>query len=390
MKSEQIVQPSERGRIKAFLAMDVLRAANARQASGERVLHLELGEPGGGAPESVTEAAARAMRGRATGYTNAFGIDELRAGIADLYGRWHDLAIDRGRIAVTAGASGGFVLAFLAAFDPGDRVAVADPGYPCYRNTLEALGIEVVRIEAKAENGFQPTVADLEALARPVHGLVIASPANPTGSMIGADDLAAIVQWCERSGTRLVSDEIYHGITFDRPAETVLRHTDNAIIVNSFSKFFAMTGWRIGWLVLPDDLVAPVERLAQNLYISASTVGQHAALAALSAEAEYRRRLDVYRRNRDILLAGLTGAGLDRIAPAEGAFYAYAHIGAYSDDSIAFCSRLLAGTGIAITPGVDFDPVRGHEFVRFSYAGDTADIEEACERFGGWLETLQS
>ncbi|MEZ5838855.1 MAG: aminotransferase class I/II-fold pyridoxal phosphate-dependent enzyme [Geminicoccaceae bacterium] len=385
------MQPSQRSRISPFLAMDVLREANAREAAGGTVLHMELGEPGGGAPPSVIEAATRCLRERPVGYTNAFGIGELREGIADLYRRWHGTTVATERIAVTAGASGGFVLAFLAAFDKGDRVAVADPSYPCYRNTLEALGIEVVRMEAKLENGFQPTLAELDALVvreGAIDGLVIASPANPTGSMIGDDDLAAIAHWCDAQDARLVADEIYHGITYERPATTVLRHTDNAIVVNSFSKFFAMTGWRIGWLVLPADLTAAVERLGQNLYISASAIGQHAAIAALKAEAELRPRVDIYRKHRDLVLASLARAGIDRIAPAEGAFYAYADIGRYSDDSIGFCSRLLADTGIAITPGVDFDPVRGHRFVRFSFAGETGQIERACAQFETWIRTF--
>ena len=365
--------------------MDVLRSANLRAASGKEVLHLELGEPAGGAPSAAIKAAQAAMGERNLGYTDAFGIAELRDGVADLYRRWHGIEVPPSRIAITAGASGGFVLAFLAAFDPGSRVAVADPSYPCYRNTLEALGIEVVRIEARLENGFQPTIADLEALSGTIDGVVIASPANPTGSMIDEGHLEALASWCQSKGVRLVSDEIYHGIVFGEEAGTVLRHNESAIVVNSFSKFFAMTGWRIGWLVVPKDLQRAVERLAQNLYISPSTIGQYAALGALSAEDELRERLNIYRNNRTIILEMLARCGLDRCAPADGAFYAFADVSRLTDDSVQFCQTLLNETGIAITPGVDFDPIRGKHFVRFSFAGETQSVETAAKRFRQWI-----
>ena len=380
------MQPSKRSGINPFLAMDVLRAANARAASGHEVLHLELGEPGGGAPAAALQAAHAAMTSGPVGYTDALGLAPLRQAIAGLYADWHDITIPAERIAVTAGASGGFVLSFLAAFDPGDRVAVADPGYPCYRNTLAALGIETVRIATDIEHGFQPTVAMLEAVEGPLHGIVIASPANPTGSMIAETELRAVAEWCRRRRVRIIADEIYHGITYDQPASTVLHHELDAVVVNSFSKFFCMTGWRIGWLVLPDELVAPVERLAQNLFISPSGVGQHAALGALGAQKELRQRIESYRANRTLLLNALSQAGIENIAPADGAFYIYADIGHLTDDSVAFCERLLEETGIALTPGLDFDPVRGGRYVRFSFAGESAVVEKASQRLVEWVK----
>ena len=373
------MHPPRSSRIKPFLAMETLRAANERAATGAEVLHLELGEPGGGAPRTALRAAEEAMTRGNIGYTDAFGIPSLREGIARLYADWYGLDLPSSRIAVTSGASGGFVLAFLAAFDAGDRVAVADPGYPCYRNTLAALDMEVVRVETRLEHGFQPTIDDLEALDGPLHGLVIASPANPTGSMIDDIRLAEITRWCERRGVRLISDEIYHGITYDRPATTVLSHGSSAVVVNSFSKFFCMTGWRIGWLVLPEDLLLPVERLAQNLYISPSTIGQHAAAGALMARDELRGRIHGYRTNRDIVLQALAEAGIDELAPAQGAFYIYAHIGHLTRDSVSFCRKLLERTGVAVTPGVDFDPVSGNEYIRLSFAGDEASVRRAAE-----------
>jgi len=379
---------SRRGRIDAFLAMDVLAAANARQAAGAPVLHLEVGEPAGGAPPEALQTAQAALANAHLGYLDARGLPDLRRRIARLYLEWYGLAIDADHVVVTSGASAGFVLAFLAAFDHGQRVALADPGYPCYRNTLAALGITPVRIATAIEDGFQPTIAQLEALDGPLHGLILASPANPTGSLIGAGRMAELTGYCEARGIRIVSDEIYHGLTYQTVATSALQHSAQAIVVNSFSKFFGMTGWRVGWLVLPDSLIRNVEKLAQNLYISTSAIGQHAALGAFAAEARMRQRITTYARNRQCLLDGLRQAGIERLAPADGAFYVYADVGQLTDDSVAFCRAALEATDVAFTPGVDFDPARGQRFVRFSFAADEAVIREAVERLVPWLQSL--
>lgn len=376
---------SGRGAIEPFLVMQVLAAANARAAAGGDVLHLEIGEPSGGAPEAALVAARAAMGGAGLGYSEPFGLRPLREAIATHYATAYGQTVPVERIAVTAGASGAFILAFLAAFDAGARVALAEPGYPAYRNILKALDIEVVPIVTTPASGFQPTMDDLAPLAGRIDGLIVASPANPTGTVLPADRLEAIARWCSTHGVRLVSDEIYHGITYGSPATTALASSSDAVIVNSFSKYWCMTGWRIGWLVLPHDLVQPVECLAQNLFISPSAIGQHAALGAMTAHDELDGRVASYARNRERLLDALPALGLDRIAPPDGAFYIYADIGRLGLDSTEFCARLLADTGVAITPGHDFDTVRGKDFVRFSFAGSTATIDAAIERLGCWL-----
>ena len=380
---------SRRSAIQPFLVMQVLASANARAAAGGDVLHLELGEPSGGAPASAIEAARAALDGAALGYSETLGLRPLREAIAAHIDRAYGVAVPTRRIAVTMGASGGFILAFLAAFDVGARVALAAPGYPAYRNILQALDIEVVPIATMAANGFQPTLAELDGLPGTVDGLIIASPANPTGSVLPADQFTAIARWCSGRGVRLISDEIYHGITYGADPTTALAASSDAVIVNSFSKYWCLTGWRTGWLVLPEDLVEPVERLAQNLFISPSAIGQHAALGAFSAHDELDRRVLGYARNRRVLLDALPAMGLDQIAPPDGAFYLYADISRFDLDAITFCARLLADTGVAITPGNDFDEARGDRFVRLSFAGSGAAIDQAVERLGSWLDRLK-
>ncbi|HET6519410.1 MAG TPA: aminotransferase class I/II-fold pyridoxal phosphate-dependent enzyme [Geminicoccaceae bacterium] len=375
-----------RGAVSPFVVMEVLAAANRRAAAGGEVLHLEVGEPMG-PPAAVIEAAHRALDRAPLGYTEALGLRPLRERIARHYGEWYGLDLDPARVAVTLGASGAFILAFLAAFDPGDRVAVAEPGYPAYRNILRALGVEVVRLPVGPETRFQPTPAMLEAAAAAggrLDGLVVASPANPTGTVLGRAELAALVDLCADRGMRLVADEIYHGITYDAPAAGVLAEGGDgeggAIVVNSFSKYFRMTGWRLGWLVLPPELTGAVERLAQNLFISPPTLAQHAALAAFACDAELRAEVERYRRNRDLLLRRLPAAGLTRFAPADGAFYLYADVRHLTADSPALCRRLLDETGVAVTPGVDFDTGRGGGYVRLSFAGPTDEVATAADR----------
>ena len=378
------LRSSVRGAIPPFIVMDVMRAANERQASGADVLHLEVGQPGTGAPAPVVEAV-RAVVGRdRLGYTEAFGLTALRRRIAQHYKDIYGLDVDWRRVVATTGSSGGFVLAFLAAFDAGDRVALASPGYPAYRNILTALGVQVVDLPVGPDTHFQPSPAVLDRIDGALAGLIVASPANPTGTMLDRAALGDLVAYCSDRGVRLVSDEIYHGITYGEPAETALAFTEDAIVVNSFSKYFSMTGWRLGWLVIPEDLSRSVECLAQNLFISPPAVSQHAGIAVFDCRDELDSYVARYTENRAVLLEGLPAAGFGELAPADGAFYVYADITELTNDSPAFCRRMLAETGIAATPGIDFDPGRGHRFMRFSFAGSTPDMAEAMRRLAAW------
>ncbi|MBU0725996.1 MAG: pyridoxal phosphate-dependent aminotransferase [Alphaproteobacteria bacterium] len=378
---------ARRGQIPPFIVMDVLRAANERAAAGADVLHLEIGQPSTGAPQGVIAAAKRALDTDLLGYTDAFGIPALRQRLAEHYLDTYGVAVDPARVVATPGSSGGFILAFLAAFEPGDRVALAAPGYPAYRNILIALDIEPVEIPAGPETGYQPTPELLEKAREQgrIDGLIVASPANPTGTMLTPDALRDLAVYCHDEGIRLISDEIYHGIEYGPQAATALTYSDSAVVVNSFSKYFAMTGWRLGWLILPEDMLRPIECLAQSLFINASTLAQHAACAAFDCREELDLNVERYRRNRDIMLETLPAAGLTELSQADGAFYIYADVGCYTNDSAEFCRRLLAETGVAITPGLDFDPMRGNRFVRLSFAGDTEIIGEATARIGQFL-----
>ncbi|MHA1537126.1 MAG: pyridoxal phosphate-dependent aminotransferase [Alphaproteobacteria bacterium] len=379
------IKVAQRGNVPAFVVMDVMRAAFERQQAKGDVLHLEVGQPSTPAPQGVIAAAKAALDTAVLGYTDAMGIPQLRARIAEHYQSWYGIEVPVERIAVTTGSSGAFVLAFLAAFDPGDRVAVAEPGYPCYRNILSALGVEPVPIVTTEASRFQPTIEMLEAAPGRLDGLIVASPSNPAGTMLSAVELEALANYCAERGIRLISDEIYHGITYGGRAATALQFTERAVIVNSFSKYFSMTGWRLGWAILPEELTRAVERLAQNLYISPPSLSQQAALAAFDCHDELRGNVERYTANRALLLEQLPLAGFERLAPAQGAFYIYADVAGLTNDAEAFCRRMLAETGVAATPGVDFDPGRGHGFVRFSFAGATRDMAEAAERLKAWL-----
>ena len=375
---------SRRGLVPPFIAMDVLRAANEQAAAGADVIHLEVGQPATGAPAAVRAAALEALANAPIGYTDALGIAPLREAIAAHYQERYGVAVDPHEVVVTTGSSAAFQLAFLAAFEAGDRVALAAPGYPAYRNILSALGIEPVLIEVGENTRYQPN-PELLAEAGPLDGLVIASPANPTGTMIAAGDLARLAIWCREQGIRLVSDEIYHGITYAAPAATVRAYGREAVVVNSFSKYYSMTGWRLGWMLVPPDLARSVECLAQNFYISPPALSQLAALPVFGCRAELDGHVARYRANRNLLIATLSAAGLSRFAPAEGAFYLYADISRLSRDSVDFCRRLLAETGVAITPGLDFDPVHGGGWVRLSFAGASGEVAEAARRLVEWL-----
>ena len=372
-----------------FMVMDVIAAANARQAAlppdAPHVIRMEVGQPGTGAPAGAVAAAQAALRsGNPLGYTEAFGRISLRGRIVDHIASWYGLSVPVARVAVTVGASGAFPLAFLAAFDPGDRVAMTAPFYPPYVNILTALGIEPVILEAGIETRFQPTLAMLDRLDPRPDGLIVASPCNPAGTMLHPNELAAIARWCDTNGVRLISDEIYHGLHYDSPIATAASFSASAIVINSFSKYFSMTGWRVGWMVLPEDLIRPVECLAQNMFISAPYISQVAAEAAFDCHAELLGNIARYRRSRDHLLTALPAAGFPRLSPAEGAFYLFADIADRSNDSLAFCARMLAEAGVAASSGVDFDRTRGNRFVRFSYCGPEADMRDAAERLLRW------
>jgi aspartate/methionine/tyrosine aminotransferase len=387
MRPGMTLRASRRGLVPPFIAMDVLRAANEREAAGADVIHLEVGQPGSSAPEPVLEAARRALASERIGYTDALGIAPLRQAIAANYRARYGVAVDPGEVVVTTGSSAAFQLAFLAAFESGDRVGLAVPGYPAYRNILTALGIEPVLIAVGENAHYQPT-PELLADSGSLDGLIIASPANPTGTMIGATDLARLAGYCRDHGIRLVSDEIYHGITYETAATTARAHGREAIIINSFSKYYSMTGWRLGWMLVPPDLARSVECLAQNFYISPPALSQIAALPVFGSRAELDGHVARYRANRDLLIRTLSAAGLTRFAPAEGAFYLYVDISHLTRDSEDFCRRLLAETGVAVTPGLDFDPIDGGGWVRFSFAGSTEDVAEAAHRLQTWLPRL--
>jgi aspartate/methionine/tyrosine aminotransferase len=376
---------ASRANVPPFHVMEVLAAASARQRTHGDVVSLAAGQPSSPAPAPVLAAAERALRERSLGYTQSLGIPPLREAIAGHYARTHGLEVHPDEVIVTTGSSGGFLLAFLAAFEHGDRVALPRPGYPAYRNILAALGAEVVDLPCGRETGFVPTPAMLDALDAPVRGLVLASPANPTGTVL---DPAELARHCEQRGIQLVSDEIYHGISYATTTDCAWRTSREAVVVNSFSKYFAMTGWRLGWMLVPRRLHRAVDCLTGNFTVCPPALAQHAAVAAFdeASYAEADAHVARYAGNRDELLGGLAAIGLDRVAPADGAFYAYADVSAYTDDSMRLCRELLAGTGLAVVPGIDFDPVHGHRFVRMSFAGTTEDVHEALRRLGPWLK----
>ncbi|MGH3959677.1 pyridoxal phosphate-dependent aminotransferase [Mycobacterium sp.] len=380
---------SLRAGIPPFHVMDVWLAAAERQRTHGDLVNLSAGQPSAGAPEPVRAAAAAALHLNQLGYTVALGIPELRAAIATTYQDRYALPVDVDDVVITTGSSGGFLLAFLACFDVGDRVAVSSPGYPCYRNILSALGCEVVEIECGPQTRFQPTAQMLAELDPPVAGVVVASPANPTGTVIPPAELAEIAAWCDATGARLISDEVYHGLVYEGAPQTscAWQTSRNAVVVNSFSKYYAMTGWRLGWLLVPAELRRAVDCLTGNFTICPPALSQYAAIAAFTPEAivEADGHLHQYALNRRLLLDGLRDIGIGRLAPTDGAFYVYADVSDFTTDSMEFCSKLLADTGVAIAPGIDFDTVRGGSFVRLSFAGPAGDIQKALRRIGPWL-----
>lgn len=390
-RAKQLLQPSARSAVPPFMVMDVMAAAARLEAQGRRIIHMEVGQPAAGAPATAIAAARTALSSGRLGYTEALGIASLRRRIARAYAEWHGLDVDPARIVVTTGSSGGFILAFLAAFEAGDRVAMALPGYPPYRHILTALGCEPVGIETDASTRWSMTGEALIARHHlsPLGGVVVGSPANPSGTMMTASALAELIRCAEDAGIIVISDEIYHGLDYAFAAECAARVSPDVIIVNSFSKYFCMTGWRVGWMVVPSSLVRAVERLQQNLAISVPTLSQIAAEAAFDGHAELEAVRHGYEENRRILLEGLPRVGLDSFLPADGAFYLYADVSRYSNDSFEFATRMLEEAGVATTPGIDFDPLRGRNFLRLCYAGAREEMREAVERIGVWLKDQQ-
>ena len=373
---------SRRSEVDPFIVMDVMEAARQAEASGQHVIHMEVGQPGTPAPAGARAALTRAMDADPLGYTVSLGLPALRERIAGLYQDWYGVDLDPARVVVTSGSSGAFLLAFSALFDSGDKVGIGAPGYPSYRHILTALGLTPVMIETAPENRLQPVPGDLPP---DLAGLMVASPANPTGTMLDRDALAALIGAAQANGTAFISDEIYHGIEYERKAVTALEISDDVYVINSFSKYFSMTGWRVGWMVVPEDHVRAVERLAQNMFICAPHVSQVAALAAMDCTDELQANMAVYAENRRLMLEGLPDAGFTEIAPPDGAFYVYADVSALTSDSRAFAAEILREAGVAVTPGLDFDAARGAGTLRFSYARSTEDIREGLARLKAFM-----
>lgn len=375
---------SRRGEVDPFIVMDVMEAARAAEEAGRHIIHMEVGQPSTPAPAGARRALAQAMEQDALGYTVALGLPALRKRIAQLYGEWYNVDLDWNRVVVTPGSSGAFILAFTALFDRGARVGIGEPGYPSYRQILKALDLEPVGLPARPENRLQPVPADFAGLN--LDGLMVASPANPSGTMLDRDAMAALVGACAETGTSFISDEIYHGIEYEAKAVTALEVTDDCYVINSFSKYFSMTGWRVGWMVVPEDHVRLVERIAQNMFICPPHVSQVAALHAMECREELDANMAVYAKNRAMMIDGLPKAGFDRIAPPDGAFYIYADVSHLTNDSRAFAAEILEKAGVAVTPGLDFDPVRGAGTLRFSYARSMADMKEGLRRLTRFMQ----
>ena len=372
------MKSSQRSRIDPFIVMDIMERANAVEKKGQTVVHMEVGQPGTSAPKAAKDFLKASMEDNPMGYTVALGLPDLRKKIAELYGDWYGLDVDWSRIIITGGSSAGFILAFTALFDKLDKVGLPNPGYPSYRQIIKTLNLDPILINTTEKNKFQPTPNDLSRYD--INGLLIASPGNPTGSMIEREPLEALVNYCVDKKISLISDEIYHGIQYDMKPSTLLEYTNSCYIINSFSKYFSMTGWRIGWIIVPKDHVRVVERIQQNMFICASHASQILALGSFECKNELEKNLETYRENRKILLAALSEMGFNNIAPPDGAFYLYIDISAFSSDSYDFTIKMLNIGGVAITPGIDFDPIKGKSKIRISYARSTPEILKGIER----------
>jgi len=380
------LKAAKRGQVPPFMVMDVMRDAQALEAKGQRIVHLEVGQPSTGLPRAAAAKLAALIDKDVLGYTLADGIPELRARIARHYADFYGVKVDAARIFVTTGSSAGFQLAFMSSFDIGDRVALAAPGYPAYRHILSSLGVTPLPIAVDAGSRFQLTIDHLKAIGPLPDGVIVASPSNPTGTMVPEDEFRALVRFCHDAGIRMVSDEIYHGITYGPRAITAADLSPSAIVINSFSKYFSMTGWRVGWMVVPDDLRRSIECLAQNHFISPPSLSQWAATYAMECVDEVKANVETYKRNRDVLLRRLPEIGFAKLAPADGAFYIYADITAFGGNAPTFCRRMLEEAGVAATPGADFDPYHGTDFVRFSFAVSETEVNEALDRLQNWLK----
>ncbi len=372
------MKSSLRSRIDPFIVMDIMERANAVEKKGQTVVHMEVGQPGTSAPKAAKDFLKASMEDNPMGYTVALGLPDLRKKIAELYGDWYGLDVDWNRIIITGGSSAGFILSFTALFDKLDKVGLPNPGYPSYRQIIKTLELDPVLINTTKKNKFQPTPNDLSRYN--INGLLIASPGNPTGSMIEREPLEALVNYCVDRKVSLISDEIYHGIQYDMKPSTVLEYTDSCYIINSFSKYFSMTGWRIGWIIVPKEHVRVVERIQQNMFICASHASQILALGSFESKNELEKNLETYRENRKILLSALPEMGFNNIAPPDGAFYLYIDISEFSSDSYDFTIKMLNIGGVAITPGIDFDPIKGKSKIRISYARSTPEILKGIKR----------
>ena len=385
-----MIKNSKRSEIPTFLALDGMRIAQEMEAAGDNIIHLEVGQPSTAAPQQVTDGLIAALSQAGNhGYSTPLGVPALRNAIAQHYHDTYGYHHDSGKIAVTVGSSTAFALAFLAAFDEGDKVALPTPGYPAYRNLMMAMGIEPVALPARAEQGWMPALKAMEEWDELPDGIIIASPHNPTGVVLSDAEMREICDWCKNHSVRLISDEIYHGLTYGTPAQTAGLYNDEAIIISGFSKYYSMTGWRLGWLLMPDDLADRIEKLVQNLFIAAPTPNQMGAIHAFAAKDELQAHLSRYATNRDILLSGLSPLLLGNHAPCDGAFYLYVDISALSDDSLAFSKALLEREGVATTSGVDFDQEQGHLHLRLSFAGSTDDMHEAVKRINRFVDYYQ-
>ena len=379
-------QGSKRSQVSPFIVMDIMREANELEAKGKNIIHMEVGQPSTCAPHRALRAASEVLLKERLGYTEALGNIDLRRKISQFYSARYDLEIDVNRIIVTTGASGGLQLAFLSLFDAGERVALTEPCYPGYRNMLSSMNIGIEKLSIGPECDFRLNVEILEKMSKRIDGLLMSSPGNPTGSMTSAKQFELIVSWCQENQVKLISDEIYHGIEYEEPAITAVNFDSDSIVINSFSKYFSMTGWRLGWMIVPEDLIRSVECLAQNMFISPPTLSQIAASAAFDCYAEAEENVKRYAKNRSILMSELPSSGLDKLAPADGAFYIYADVAHLTNDSVGFCNRMLEDIGVACTPGLDFDPDRGGSTLRLSFAGAQEDMIGACKRIKVWLK----
>jgi len=374
---------SARGSVDPFIVMDVMEAASKIEKTGHDVIHLEVGQPGTSAPILAKESVIDSLSASTLGYTVALGIPELRKKIAELYWHWYKVKVDPQRIIVTPGSSGAFLLAFTGLFDVGDSVGIGSPGYPSYRQILKALSLNTVTIKALSDNKFQPVPTDV--MNNKLDGLLVASPANPTGSMLNRDELEKLMAACKKKETAFISDEIYHGIEYETRAVSALEVSDDCFVINSFSKYFSMTGWRLGWIVVPNKHIRQFERLAQNMFICAPHISQIAALGALDAHHELNQNVQTYKTNRAMLAEQLPNLGLAKFAPPDGAFYFYVDVSEYTDNSVNFANEILEEVNVAVTPGIDFDPDRGLKTIRLSYACSTPDLKEGLKRLNNFM-----